>query len=112
MKIGGRSAVHAGILFLMLSESIHAQKPAVDDLLVLNHVTVVDVRTGTLQSEQTVILERNHIAAVGPSNSARYSGSGRSADISPTCWGPPQRCGCARGLRCGLTAEAPFERQL
>src|SRR6266566_800754 len=72
MKIGGRSAVHAGILFLVLSESIHAQKPAVDDLLVLNHVTVVDVRTGTLQSEQTVILERNHIASVGPSKSARY----------------------------------------
>jgi len=72
MKIGGRSAVHAGILFLMLSESIHGQKPAVDDLLVLNHVTVVDVRTGTLQSEQTVILERNHIASVGPSKSARY----------------------------------------
>src|SRR2546421_9033890 len=72
MKIGGRSAVHAGILFLMLSESIHAQKPAVDDLLVLNHVTVVDVRTGTLQPEQTVILERHHIASVGPSKPARY----------------------------------------
>ncbi len=72
MKIGGRSAVHAGILFLVLSESIYAQKPAVDDLLVLNHVTVVDVRTGTLQSEQTVILERNHIASLGPSKSARY----------------------------------------
>jgi len=75
MKIGGRSAVHAGILFLMVllfSESIHAQKPPVDDLLVLNHVTVVDVRTGTLQPEQTVILERHHIASVGRSKPARY----------------------------------------
>jgi len=75
MKIGGRSAVHAGILFsmvLLFSESIHAQEPAVDDLLVLKQVTVVDVRTGTLQSEQTVILERNHIASLGPSKSARY----------------------------------------
>src|SRR6266705_1366055 len=75
MKIGGRSAVHAGILFsmvLLFSESIHAQEPAVDDLLVLKQVTVVDVRTGTLQSEQTVILERNHIALVGPSKSAQY----------------------------------------
>src|SRR5207253_9943600 len=75
MKIGGRSAVHAGILFLMVllfSESIHAQKPPVDDLLVLNHVTVVDVRTGTLQPEQTVRLERHHIASVGSSTPATY----------------------------------------
>src|SRR5207253_10322505 len=75
MKIGGRSAVHAGILFLMVllfSESIPAQKPPVDDLLVLNHVTVVDVRTGTLQPAQAVILERHHIASVGLSKPASY----------------------------------------
>src|SRR5437870_434909 len=75
MKIGGRSAVHAGILFLMVllfSESIHAQKPPVDDLLVLNHVTVVDVRTGTLQPEQTVVLQHHHIASLEPSKSAKY----------------------------------------
>src|SRR2546426_2192017 len=35
-------------------------------------VTVVDVRTGALQVEQTVILERNQIASVGPSKSAKY----------------------------------------
>jgi imidazolonepropionase-like amidohydrolase len=49
-----------------------AQKPATYDLLVLNNVTVVDVRTGALQPEQTVVLERNHIASVGPSKSAKY----------------------------------------
>jgi imidazolonepropionase-like amidohydrolase len=48
------------------------QKPSADDLVVLSNVTVVDVRTGTLQSEQTVIVERNHIASVGPSKSAKY----------------------------------------
>jgi imidazolonepropionase-like amidohydrolase len=51
---------------------IHAQKPASADLLALQNVTVVDVRTGALQPDQTVILERNHIASVGPSKSAKY----------------------------------------
>ena len=75
MKIRGRLAGDSGILFLIclfFFEPLHAQKPAADDLLVLNNVTVVDVRTGALQPEQTVILERNHIALVGPSKSAQY----------------------------------------
>jgi imidazolonepropionase-like amidohydrolase len=50
----------------------HAQKPSPSDLLVLDNVTVVDVRTGTLQPEQAVILERNHIFSMGPSKSAKY----------------------------------------
>jgi imidazolonepropionase-like amidohydrolase len=49
-----------------------AQQPAAHDLLVLQNATVVDVRTGTLQAEQTVVLERNHILSVGPSKSAKY----------------------------------------
>ena len=57
---------------LFFSTILRAQKPAAADLLVLNNVTVVDVRTGTLQPEQTVILEHNHIFSVGPSKSAKY----------------------------------------
>src|SRR5713226_5040088 len=75
MKRLRRFTVHYGILSLILlfvAPSIRAQKPAADDLLVLTNVTVVDVRTGTLQPEQTVIVERNHIASVGPSKSAKY----------------------------------------
>jgi imidazolonepropionase-like amidohydrolase len=60
-----------------------AQKPATADLLVLNNVTVVDVRTGKLQPDQTVILERNHIYSIGPSKSAKYP---RNAD-SVNCKG-------------------------
>jgi imidazolonepropionase-like amidohydrolase len=70
-----RLVIHSGILllvFLFFCTLLHAQKPAVADLLVLNNVTVVDVRTGTLQPEQTVILERNHIFSVGPGKSAKY----------------------------------------
>ena len=60
------------LFVLFFPQSINAQKPAADELLLLNNVTVVDVRTGTLLSEQTVILKRNHIAWVGPSKSAEY----------------------------------------
>jgi imidazolonepropionase-like amidohydrolase len=59
-------------MVLFFAGTIHAQKPASADLLVLQNVTVVDVRTGALQLEQTVILERNHIASVGPSKSPKY----------------------------------------
>jgi len=48
------------------------QKPSPEDLLVLNDVTVVDVRSGNLQPNQTVVLDRNHIYSVGPSKSAKY----------------------------------------
>jgi imidazolonepropionase-like amidohydrolase len=75
MRIRGRLAIHSSILFLsfvFFSGAARAQKSAADDLLVLNNVTVVDVRTGALQDEQTVILERNRVASVGPSKSAKY----------------------------------------
>jgi imidazolonepropionase-like amidohydrolase len=75
MKIHGRLAVHSCILLLIglfFFDPLHAQKPGADDLLVLNNVTVVDVLTGALQEEQTVILDRNHIASVGPSKLAKY----------------------------------------
>jgi predicted amidohydrolase YtcJ len=65
--------------FLAFALSVHSvpepaytQNPSPDNLLVLTNVTVVDVRTGALQPEQTVILERNHIYSVGPSKSAKY----------------------------------------
>jgi imidazolonepropionase-like amidohydrolase len=75
MKMRGRLVSYSSILFLiamLFSAPLHAQKPLVNDLLVLNNVTVVDVRTGTLLPEQTVTLERNHILSVEPSKSAKY----------------------------------------
>src|SRR5258707_18399 len=94
MNIRLRFAVHSGILFLIclfFFEPLHAQKPAADDLLVLNNVTVVDVRTGALQAEQTVILERHQMASVGPSKSAKYprnapSVNGRGLFLIPGLW--------------------------
>ena len=75
MKSRKRFAWHSWIALLsclFFSSASHAQKSSPDELLVLSNVTVVNVRTGTLLSEQTVILERNHIASVGPSKSAKY----------------------------------------
>jgi imidazolonepropionase-like amidohydrolase len=75
MKRHRRLARHSGIFLLffsLFSTLLHAQKPAGADLLVLNNVTVVDVRTGALQPEQTVVLERNRIFSVGPGKSAKY----------------------------------------
>ena len=71
------------LALLLTAYLVHAQKPATADLLVLNNVTVVDVRTGTLQADQTVILERNRLLSVGPSKSAKYP---RNAD-SVNCKG-------------------------
>jgi imidazolonepropionase-like amidohydrolase len=48
-----------------------AQKHSGEGLLVLNSVTVVDVRTGTVMPDQTVILDRNHISSIAPSKSAK-----------------------------------------
>jgi imidazolonepropionase-like amidohydrolase len=83
MRIYERFAMYFSSLLLVslfFPETILAQKPATDDLLVLQNVTVVDVRTGTLEPEQTVVLERNHIYSVGPSKSAKYPRNAASAN--------------------------------
>jgi len=70
-----RSVFQTCILFLtavLFCGPSRAQKPATYNLLVLQNVTVVDVRTGALQPEQTVILERNRIYSVGPNKSAKF----------------------------------------
>src|SRR6266478_5965101 len=75
MKSRKRFVSHSWIALLsclFFSSASHAQKSSPDELLVLSILTLFNVRTGTLRPEQTVILERNHIASVGPSKSAKY----------------------------------------
>jgi imidazolonepropionase-like amidohydrolase len=75
MKMRQRFAFRPAILLLIVllaARFTAAQKPLADELLVLTNVTVVDVRTGTLQSGQTVILNRNRIASVSPVKTAKY----------------------------------------
>jgi imidazolonepropionase-like amidohydrolase len=67
-----------------------AQKPS-PNALVLNQVTVVDVRTGTLQPDQAVIIQGNHIAFVGPAKTVKFTRfaqwlDGRKLFVIPGLW--------------------------
>jgi imidazolonepropionase-like amidohydrolase len=88
------NVVRAAVLLtslLFLAVGAMAQKSSPEDLIIINNVTVVDVRTGALLADQTVTLERNHIASVGPSKSAKYprnapSVNGRGCFLIPGLW--------------------------
>ena len=76
---------------VLLVAVAEAQKPPASDLVVINNVSVVDVRSGELLVDQTVILERNRIASVGPSKSAKYprnapSVNGHGYFLIPGLW--------------------------
>lgn len=79
------------LALLFAPEQLRAQKRSSDIPLVLNHVTVVDVRTGVVQANQTVIIESNHIAFVGPNKSAKsprhaHVVNGRNLFLIPGLW--------------------------
>ncbi len=92
MKTG--NGVHAAFLIASLfffAAGATAQKPSPNDLVVINNVSVVDVRSGAVLADQTVILERNRIASVGPSKSAKYprnapSVNGHGYFLIPGLW--------------------------
>ncbi len=78
-------------LLLFFAAEATAQKPSPNDLVVINSVSVVDVRSGAVLADQTVILERNHIASIGPSKSAKYprnapSVNGHGYFLIPGLW--------------------------
>ncbi len=92
MKSG--NAVRAILLSTALihfAGSAVAQKPMPEATVAINDVTVVDVRTGALLADQTVILERNHIASVGPRKSTKNpkgatSVNGKGYFLIPGLW--------------------------
>jgi imidazolonepropionase-like amidohydrolase len=92
MKLGNSLRATFLVTFLFyFAGPAPAQKPSPNDLIVINNVNVVDVRTGTILADQTVILERNHIASVGPSKSAKYprnapSVNGHGYFLIPGLW--------------------------
>jgi imidazolonepropionase-like amidohydrolase len=78
-------------LLLLFASLAATEKPSPDDLTVINNVNVVDVRSGAVLADQTVILDRNHIASVGPSKSAKYprnapSVNGHGYFLIPGLW--------------------------
>jgi imidazolonepropionase-like amidohydrolase len=56
---------------LVKAEQLSAQASS-DSLLILSRVTVVDVRTGKLAPDQTVVIENKHIISVGPGKSEKF----------------------------------------
>jgi len=65
---------------LLPLEYVNAQQPPSTNLLILNHVNVIDVRAGSVQPDQTVVLEGNRIRAVVSAKLAKYPRSARSID--------------------------------
>ena len=57
-----------------------AQGPSPRDLLILNHINVVDVRTGSVQTDQTAAIDAQRIFAIGPAKFAKYPRTARSID--------------------------------
>lgn len=62
----------SSVLIFLCSSSLNAQNSFSHDTLVLNHVTIVDVRTGSLLPDQSVVLDGNHIVSVGPAKSTKF----------------------------------------
>src|SRR5262252_10177254 len=56
---------------LAKAEHLSAQSSS-DSLLILNRVTVVDIRTGKLAPDQVVVIEIKHIISVGPGKSEKF----------------------------------------
>jgi len=69
-----------GLVGLLALSPVPAQKSSTGEQLILNDVTVVDVRTGTLQPDQTVIVARKRIFSVGASQSAKYARNAASVN--------------------------------
>ena len=62
--------------------TLRAQKESSDGATVLTNLTVVDVRSGELRAEQTVVIRGNRIVSAGPSNGAEDSSKSRIIDCS------------------------------
>jgi imidazolonepropionase-like amidohydrolase len=79
------------LALLFAPARLSAQKPSSDAPLVLNNVNIVDVRTGALQPDQTVIIEENRITFVGSSKSSKnphksHVVNGRNLFLIPGLW--------------------------
>src|SRR5215813_8973374 len=59
---------------------LSAQEPDPRNLFILNHVNVIDMRAGSVQPDQTVVLEGNRIKAVVSLKLAKYPRNVRSID--------------------------------
>ena len=78
------------LLFLLI-QPCNAQHRSLKDTLVLTNVNVVDVRSGEVRADQTVIIVKDRITTVGPRKQTRYPRNapainGRGAFVIPGLW--------------------------
>ncbi|HEU4560155.1 MAG TPA: hypothetical protein VFS20_20055, partial [Longimicrobium sp.] len=69
-------------IFPLLLAAIAGAAPARAQELALAHVTVVDVESGQLRRDQTVVIRGNRIAWTGPAGQARVPAGARVVDAS------------------------------
>ncbi len=67
---------------MFLLSSLQARQLTSSDSLVLTHITVVDVPTGNIASDQTIIVQDNRIASIGPSKLAKLPPTARIIDCT------------------------------
>src|SRR5262249_2895614 len=87
----GRRFLLVALCVALLAVPANAQQSSPDDLLILTSINVVDVRSGTVLRDQTVILDKNKISWVGPSKTAKYSRraatvNGKGLFLIPGLW--------------------------
>ena len=59
-------------VFLLLASGLPAQNWSLVDTVVITDVNVVDVRTGEVRPDQTLVIDRSRIVAVGSRKDTRY----------------------------------------
>src|SRR5205823_12053188 len=73
----------AALAFITLNTClVDAQSLKEDRPLILTNVTIIDVRTGTLHTSQTVVIDRNQIATVSPSGTTKLPANAALIDCT------------------------------
>src|SRR6266699_596578 len=70
------------LFFLVCAGAQQPSSSVADTPLILNHVTVVDVRAGTLRRDQNLIIEHKRIVSIGPGKSAKFPRNAPIIDCS------------------------------
>jgi imidazolonepropionase-like amidohydrolase len=85
MKLSHRLLFSIIPLFILVScipTALRAQKGSADGAIVLTNLTVVDVRSGELRPQQTLVIQSNRIVSAGPSKTAPVLPGARRIDCS------------------------------
>src|SRR5215831_7849666 len=65
---------------LLFLPPLGAQEAHTQNLVILNHVNIVDVRAGSVEPDQTVVLDGSRVSSIAPARQAKYPRSARTID--------------------------------